>query len=54
MPQHPQRFLRSKRLRALLWYAADGRCTQCGEPLEERWHADQDGAVAPAPSHKYS
>jgi superfamily II DNA or RNA helicase len=34
------RTLRSKRDRALLWYAADGRCQACGEPLPEDWHAD--------------
>jgi superfamily II DNA or RNA helicase len=34
------RFLRSKRLRALLWYAADGRCALCGRPLPPGWHAD--------------
>jgi hypothetical protein len=34
------RKLRSKRLRALLWYAADGRCAKCGRELPEHWHAD--------------
>jgi superfamily II DNA or RNA helicase len=34
------RFLRSKRRRALLWYAAEGKCKICGEPLPENWHAD--------------
>jgi 5-methylcytosine-specific restriction endonuclease McrA len=35
------RTLRSKRLRAALWYAADGRCRQCGTPLHANdWHAD--------------
>lgn len=34
------RFLRSKRERALLWYAQDGRCALCGEPLPAQWHAD--------------
>lgn len=34
------RFLRSKRERALLWYAQDGRCALCGEVLPEQWHAD--------------
>jgi superfamily II DNA or RNA helicase len=34
------RLLRSKRDRALLWYAAGGRCQQCGRPLLEAWHAD--------------
>lgn len=35
-----QRLLRSKRHRALLWCAQDGRCALCGEPLPERWHGD--------------
>lgn len=34
------RTLRSKRLRALLWYAADGRCPRCGGPLGNDWEAD--------------
>jgi 5-methylcytosine-specific restriction endonuclease McrA len=34
------RFLRSKRLRALLWLAADGKCQRCGAELPESWHAD--------------
>lgn len=34
------RCLRSKRLRALLWYAADGKCQGCGIDLPEHWHAD--------------
>lgn len=34
------RTLRSKRLRALLWYAADGRCQRCGVELGDDWHAD--------------
>lgn len=34
------RFLRSKRLRAALWMAADGRCQRCGESLIAGWHAD--------------
>lgn len=34
------RFLRSKRARALLWYAADGLCPNCGDPLPDHWHAD--------------
>src|ERR1051325_3151204 len=34
------RFLRSKRERALLWYAADGCCTYCRAPLPPSWHAD--------------
>ena len=38
--QHTQRFLRSKRQRAMLWYAAQGKCQQCHMPLPEHWHAD--------------
>lgn len=34
------RCLRSKRLRALLWIAADGKCQSCGRPLPDDWHAD--------------
>jgi 5-methylcytosine-specific restriction endonuclease McrA len=34
------RTLRSKRLRAVLWYAADGKCKDCGMPLPADWHAD--------------
>lgn len=34
------RFLRSKRLRASLWYAADGKCQMCGCNLPSDWHAD--------------
>lgn len=34
------RTLRSKRLRALLWYAADGVCVGCGKKLPPGWHAD--------------
>ena len=34
------RFLRSKRHRALLWYAADGQCQHCGGALPDKWHAD--------------
>src|SRR5215471_2462312 len=34
------RCLTSRRQRAVLWYAADGRCTQCGTPLGPDWHAD--------------
>lgn len=39
MPSEP-RTLRSPELRAALYYAADGKCQICGEPLEEDWHAD--------------
>lgn len=35
-----ERFLRSKRLRNLLFVAADGKCQQCGQPLSDNWHAD--------------
>ena len=34
------RFLRSKRHRALLWYAANGQCEHCGGALPDKWHAD--------------
>lgn len=34
------RFLRSKRERALLWYAAEGHCQFCGMALSDDWHAD--------------
>lgn len=34
------RTLRSKAARALLWYAADGKCQRCGAPLGDGWHAD--------------
>ncbi len=34
------RTLRSRRRRALLWYAVDGRCPDCGEPLAADFHAD--------------
>src|SRR5262245_16503928 len=35
-----QRTLRSKQLRALLWYGAEGKCEICGENLPTSWHAD--------------
>ena len=38
MPE--RRTLRSPRLRAALWYAFDGKCAWCGEPLAADWHAD--------------
>jgi superfamily II DNA or RNA helicase len=34
------RFLRSKRLRASLWYSADGKCQRCGCNLPTDWQAD--------------
>lgn len=34
------RTLRSKKARALLWLAANGKCQLCGEPLPDNWHAD--------------
>lgn len=34
------RTLRSKRQRALLWRAGDGKCCQCGCELREAFHAD--------------
>lgn len=34
------RFLRSKRLRAALWYGANGKCQKCGCDLPTNWHAD--------------
>ena len=34
------RALRSKRLRAALFIAADGRCRVCGDELGSGWHAD--------------
>ena len=34
------RTLRSKRLRAVLWRAAGGKCEQCGVPLGQDWEAD--------------
>jgi 5-methylcytosine-specific restriction endonuclease McrA len=34
------RTLRSKRLRAALWIAAQGRCQHCGRPLPSNWHGD--------------
>jgi 5-methylcytosine-specific restriction endonuclease McrA len=35
-----QRTLRSKRLRAALWIAANGKCQICGCDLPDDWHAD--------------
>lgn len=40
MTRTEQRTLRSKRQRALLWYAADGKCQRCGESLGDDWEAD--------------
>ncbi len=34
------RFLRDPGLRAVLYHDADGLCSNCGEPLEDSWHAD--------------
>lgn len=34
------RCLRSKRLRAILWYGADGKCQICGCDLPEDWQPD--------------
>jgi superfamily II DNA or RNA helicase len=34
------RFLRSKRLRGVLYRAADGKCQACGDELPIEWHAD--------------
>lgn len=39
-PSTTQRTLRSKQLRALLWYAADGKCQICGGELGDDWEAD--------------
>jgi len=35
-----QRTLRSKKLRALLYYAAEGKCQICGCDLPDDWEAD--------------
>ena len=35
-----QRTLRSKKLRSLLYYAAEGKCQMCGCDLPDDWHAD--------------
>ncbi len=34
------RTLRSKKLRVLLWHAADGKCQSCGGALGDDWQAD--------------
>lgn len=34
------RTLRSKKLRAALYAAHDGKCAVCGELLPDDWHAD--------------
>jgi len=34
------RCLRSKKLRALLWQAANGKCQLCGVDLPPNWHVD--------------
>ncbi len=36
----PQRRLRSRRLRALLFTSTAGRCALCGDALHPGWHAD--------------
>lgn len=40
MTSERSRVLRSRQLRAALWYRADGKCQQCGAPLGPGWHAD--------------
>lgn len=35
-----QRTLRSKKLRAALWIAANGKCQICQGELGKGWHAD--------------
>ena len=35
-----KRFLRSPKLRNILFDSADGLCQNCGEPLPDNWHAD--------------
>lgn len=35
-----QRFLKSKQLRAMLWYYAQGMCQLCGCSLPDNWQAD--------------
>jgi len=35
-----KRTLTSKRLRAILWLQAEGKCQICGYQLEDGWHAD--------------
>lgn len=37
---HEKRLLRSKRLRALLWYTAGGKCQRCGCELPDNFAAD--------------
>ena len=34
------RTLRSRSRRALLWYATEGRCARCRQPLGPSFHAD--------------
>lgn len=34
------RFLRSKKLRTLLFMNQQGRCAACGIALDDSWHAD--------------
>ena len=40
MGNPPNRFLRSSKLRAILYYSAYGRCQNCGKELDDDWHAD--------------
>ena len=35
-----RRFLRSKYWRNVLFDSSDGKCAECGDPLETGWHAD--------------
>jgi superfamily II DNA or RNA helicase len=49
MAKSSPRCLRSKRLRALLWYAADGKCQNCGQELPDSWHADHVVPYAVSP-----
>ena len=35
-----KRFLRSPKLRNILFRSANGRCENCGQPLQDGWHAD--------------
>jgi 5-methylcytosine-specific restriction endonuclease McrA len=49
-PRPEPRTLRSRQLRALLWYAAKGRCQKCDRPLDPtNWHADHTVSWANRP-----